>query len=433
MTGDPLVLVFNSGSSSIKYQLIEMTGRRRLASGLVERVGGPGAGRLVHKTGDGEKYETEGDIPDHAAGMAAVLKAFAEAGPSLGGEGDGGKGPSREGDGGGGHSRGGDGGEGPRGGRSRLAAIGHRVVHGGDRFADPVLIDDDVIGVIMDVSPLAPLHNLANLALIDVARKTFPDVPQVAVFDTAFHQTLPPAAYTYAVPKEWRERLGVRRYGFHGTSHRYVSRRAAAMLGKTPEDVNVIVLHLGNGASAAAIAGGRSVETSMGLTPLEGLVMGTRSGDIDPALPAYLERVASLSGAAVDKALNNESGLLALAGSNDMRDVQAAAATDESASLALDVYHHRIRKYVGAYYAVLGRVDAIVFTAGIGEHDIQVRELSLSGLERLGITVDVSLNAAENGGERFVSPPGAEVAVLVIPTDEEIEIAEQALAVVNVL
>jgi acetate kinase len=252
------------------------------------------------------------------------------------------------------------------------------------------------------------------------------------VFDTAFHQTLPPEAYTYAVPAEWAAEHGVRRYGFHGTSYAYVSRRAAELLGRDPSELNQIVLHLGNGASAAAIERGRSVDTSMGLTPLEGLVMGTRSGDVDPALPAHLARTAGLTLQEVDDALTRRSGLLALAGASDMRQVRAKAeAGDEGARLALAVYCYRIRKYVGAYYAVLGRVDAVVFTGGVGENDPYTRADSLAGLDRLGIAVDPERNFAAAPAERFISPPDAEVAVLVIPTDEELEIAAQSLAVVR--
>jgi acetate kinase len=303
-------------------------------------------------------------------------------------------------------------------------------VHGGDRFDQPTLVDDAVLAEIRELTALAPLHNPANATGIEVARKAFPDVPHIAVFDTAFHRTLPPAAYTYAVPREWRDRYSVRRYGFHGTSHQYVARQAARLLGKAPQETNLIVLHLGNGASVCAVEGGRSVETSMGLTPLEGLVMGTRSGDLDPAVPAYLERVAGFDAKRIDDALNQESGLLALAGSNDLRDVgRARESGDGDARLAIDVYCHRIRKYIGAYYAVLCRVDAVVFTAGVGENDDLVRGLALRGLERLGIVVDEQRNRAAGSGERFISPEGAEVPVLVVPTDEELEIAEQALAV----
>jgi acetate kinase len=400
------VLVLNVGSSSIKYQLLELDpddhdhdadGGNRLATGLVDRIGGGGEGTLTHKRPDAKPHEVTSTFEDHAHALTAILAAFHEAGPDLD--------------------------------AIKLTAVGHRVVHGGTEFTRATVLDDDVLERIRALSPLAPLHNPPNITGIEVARQAFPDVPQVAVFDTAFHRTLPEAAHTYAVPLAWREQHAVRRYGFHGTSQQYVSRRAAAFLGRPVAEANLIVLHLGNGASVSAIEAGRSVETSMGLTPLEGLVMGTRSGDLDPAIPEYLQRVAGLDAEAVDNALNKESGLLGLAGSNDLRDVKRKAADgDPAAKLAIDVYCHRIRKYVGAYYAVLGRVDAIVFTAGVGENDPRTRALSLAGLERLGIAVDEGRNVAEQNGERFVSPDGSEVAVLVIPTDEEIEIARQSLA-----
>lgn len=365
------VLVLNTGSSSVKYQLIDMRGRERKASGLVERANGPDA----------------------------VAKALA-AEPALAG--------------------------------ASLAAVGHRVVHGGRRFTAPVLLDDTTLGEIRQLAPLAPLHIPPNVAGIEVARGIYPAVPHVAVFDTAFHRHLPAHAYTYAVPRAWREDFAVRRYGFHGISYQYVSRRAAALLERDAAAVNLIVLHLGNGASACAVEAGRSVETSMGLTPLEGLVMGSRSGDVDPALAAYLARTAGLDSAAVEAALNRDSGLLGLGGSNDLRDVRSAAGRgDEDARLAIDVYCHRIRKYVGAYYAVLGRVDAVVFTGGVGEHDGGVRAQSLGGLDQLGVAVDPVRNAAAQSGARFVSPDGARVPVLVVPTDEEIEIADQSLALVT--
>ena len=304
-----------------------------------------------------------------------------------------------------------------------VEAVAHRVVHGGERFSAPVLIDDAVVAAIRDLAVLAPLHNPANADGIEVARRALPAVPHVAVFDTAFHATLPPRAYTYAVPRAW----GVRRYGFHGTSHAYVSRAAARVLGRS--DVDVIVLHLGNGASVTAVANGRSIDTSMGLTPLEGLVMGTRSGDVDPALVLHLRRTRNLSTDEIDVGLNSRSGLLALAGDNDMREVHRRAGTgDQAAELALDVYCYRIRKYVGAYLAALGGADAIVFTAGVGENDAVVRERSLAGLQRLGIEVDPARNAA---GATVISPVGAEVAVLVIATDEELEMATQTAELVR--
>lgn len=381
------VLVLNCGSSSIKYQLLDSTSTH--ASGLLERIGEE-TGTLTHNSS-----KTEDHYPDHETGLRAILKAFEDHGPSLTG----------------------------------VVAVGHRVVHGGDRFSDPVLIDDAVEKAIDELTPLAPLHNPANLEGIRVARGAFPRLPHVAVFDTAFHQTLPPHAHTYAVPRSWAD-LGVRRYGFHGTSCAYISRRAAAILEKPFP--NIIVLHLGNGASATAVSGGRSVETSMGLTPLEGLVMGSRSGDVDPALPAYLSRVAGLSLLEIDAALNKHSGMVGLAGAGDLREVwRRADAGDAQAADALDIYCHRIRKYVGAYYAVLGSVDAIVFTAGVGENDPRIRSRALANLDRLGIKLDSARNESPSRAERVISAPDADVTVLVIPTNEELEIATQALAVTN--
>lgn len=379
------VLVINTGSSTVKYELVEVESGERPVRGVVERIG-EDEGLLTHDDGGGSPYTRKGRFADHEAALAAVIKVLGDIDPQ---------------------------------------AVGHRVVHGGTRFRDPVLIDDEVIAAIEELVPLAPLHNPVNLTGIRVTRAAFPGVPQVAVFDTAYHQTLPPSAYTYAVPGAW----GVRRFGFHGTSCAYVARRAAAMLGRDLRRTNLVVLHLGNGASATAVAAGESVETSMGLTPMEGLVMGTRSGDVDPALPGYLARVHGLDAAEAEDALTYQSGLLALAGSADMRTVRRHAAEgDPAALLARQVYCHRIRKYVGAYYAVLGRVDAIVFTGGVGEHDAEVRAAALAGLDRLGITVDPARNDSRSADERAVSPPGAEVAVLVIPTDEEWEIARQAMA-----
>jgi len=390
------VLVLNSGSSSIKYQLLDPRTGEVAAYGLAERIGEQES-TLTHH-GPGEPYVRHEPYSDHEAGLTAVLAAFDAVGPSLA--------------------------------KAGLTAVGHRVVHGGDRYSAPVLVDDAVEKAIEALEPLAPLHNPANLEGIRVARRVFPDLAHVAVFDTAFHQTLPPSAYTYAVPREW---TAVRRYGFHGTSHAYVSRQAAQLLGRPYDRTSTIVLHLGNGASATAVAGGRSVDTSMGLTPLEGLVMGTRSGDVDPALPAFLARTRGIAVEEIDRELNTRSGLLGLAGANDLREVwRRADAGDEAAALAMDVYCHRLRKYIGAYYAVLlaetGRVDAVVFTAGVGEHDPRTRAKALSGLDRLGIVVDPERNQAGSGGPRFISPDGAETAVLVVPTNEELEIALQTAA-----
>lgn len=338
-------------------------------------------------------------MPDHDAAFAWMLRAFAEHGPSLE--------------------------------ERPPVAVGHRVVQGGARFFEPTVITELVKINIDELSVLAPLHNPANLAGIVAAERAFPSVPHVAVFDTAFHQTMPPAAYTYAIDAEVAARHRVRRYGFHGTSHQYVSRAAAAFLGRPVEDLKLIVLHLGNGASACAVDGGRSVETSMGMTPLEGLVMGTRSGDLDPAVLLHLQRRAGLDVAGVDDLLNKRSGILGLGGHGDMRDLVAAAESgDARAELALEVYCHRIRSYVGAYAAQLGRLDAVVFTAGVGENAAPVRARALAGLEWFGIEVDAERNAAR-GGARRISPDGARVEVLVVPTDEELEIARQTVEVVG--
>jgi acetate kinase len=314
-------------------------------------------------------------------------------------------------------------------GAADLTAVGHRVVHGGPRFREPVLLDDVVVAAIRDLVPLAPLHNPAGLAGIDAARALLPGIPQVAVFDTAFHATLPAAAAAYAIDRDLADRYDIRRYGFHGISHRYVSRATADLLRRPVTELNTIVLHLGNGASACAVAGGRSVETSMGLTPLEGLVMGTRVGDIDPAVAFHLIRVAGLDPAAVEDLYQHRSGLLGLCGTNDVRDIQTRL-TDPAARHALDVYCHRIRKYVGAYHAVLGRLDAIAFTAGVGEHSAVVRAGSLAALEPLGIAIDPALNESGDG-PRVISPPGSRVAVCVVPTDEEAGIAEETLSLLS--
>ena len=391
-----LVLVVNAGSSSLKYDLIDVDAAESRASGLVERIGEP-TSRAKHSV-DGTDHRTEGRCADHGAAFELLLGAFREHGPDLGG--------------------------------LELAAVGHRVVHGGAQFSAPTRIDDEVEATIERLIPLAPLHNPANLEGIRVARAHFPDVPQVAVFDTAFHQTLPPHAYTYAVSRAWRDEHRVRRYGFHGTSHAYVSRRAAELLGLPVEAANVIVLHLGNGASATAVAGGRSVDTSMGLSPLEGLVMGTRPGDLDPSLPAHLAR-AGVSLEEYDRALNKESGLKGLTGSNDFRELEdRVAAGDADARLAFDVVAHRLRKYIGAYAAVLGRVDAVAFTAGVGEHSPMLRAAALDGLgDLLGIEVDAAANDAATSGEHRISTASSRVAVLVLPTQEELEIAREAAGV----
>lgn len=392
------VLVVNSGSSSLKYQLVDVEQGTALATGLVERIGQP-EGRATHMDAAGAEFRDELAVPDHDAAFAWMLRAFAECGPSLD--------------------------------ENAPVAVGHRVVQGGARFFEPTVITELVKINIDELSVLAPLHNPANLAGIVAAERAFPDVPHVAVFDTAFHQTMPPAAYTYAIDRDVAEKHRVRRYGFHGTSHRYVSRAAASFLGRPVEELKLIVLHLGNGASACAVDGGRSVETSMGMTPLEGLVMGTRSGDVDPAVLLHLQRRAGLDVDGVDDLLNKRSGILGLGGHGDMRDLVAAAESgDARAELALEAYAHRIRSYVGAYAAQLGRVDAIVFTAGVGENAAEVRRRSLAGLEGFGVEVDVARNAARGREARRISTDDSRTQVLVVPTNEELEIARQTRDVV---
>ncbi|WP_442814204.1 acetate kinase [Streptomyces sp. NBC_00151] len=394
------VLVLNSGSSSVKYQLLDMRDGIRLAVGLVERIG-EGTSLLRHTTRTtGETRERADTFADHEAALKAMAEELAVDGLGL---------------------------DSPE-----LAAIGHRVVHGGQTFTEPTVIDDAVLAEIERLIPVAPLHNPANLTGIRTAMALRPDLPQVAIFDTAFHTTMPEAAARYAIDVATADEHRIRRYGFHGTSHAYVSRTTAELLGKAPEEVNVIVLHLGNGASASAVRGGRCVDTSMGLTPLEGLVMGTRSGDVDPAVIFHLERVGGMSTDEIDTLLNKKSGLIGLCGDNDMREIRRRVDEgDEQARLAFDIYIHRLKKYIGAYYAVLGRVDAVAFTAGVGENAAPVREAAIRGLEELGLAVDGELNAVRGAEPRLISPPYARVAVAVVPTDEELEIATQTYALVG--
>jgi len=315
---------------------------------------------------------------------------------------------------------------------SELSAIGHRVVHGGESFREPTLINAAVVKQIRDIIPLAPLHNPANLMGIEVALQQAPDVPQVAVFDTAFHQSIPAHAYRYALPDLFYIEQHVRRYGFHGTSHGYVAKQAAALLGKPLTSLKLITLHLGNGASAAAIAQGRSVDTSMGMTPLEGLMMGTRCGDMDPAIHFYLSRTTGLGNDEIESLLNTESGLKGICGANDMRAVhRLAEAGDAQARLALEMYCYRIKKYIGAYYAALGGLDAVVFTGGIGENDALVREQCCTGLETLGIVLDTQKNASTRSGAFALHRETSLVSLLVIPTNEELEIARQAVSCIQ--
>ncbi len=393
------VLIVNSGSSSIKYQIIDMDSETLVAKGLIERIG-TGHGIVNHTDPEGEKHTFEQPILDHIAGFRAMTDACAEYGPHLAEIG--------------------------------IVAVGHRVVQGGARFIAPTIIDDAVIRTVEEISPLAPLHNPPNLLGIRAARETFPDIPHVAIFDTAFHQTMPPEAYTYAIDANLAAQYRIRRYGFHGTSHKYVSELAAEYLQLPYDDVNTIVLHIGNGVSVTAVRGGQSIDTSMGMTPLEGLVMGTRSGDIDPGILFHLHRQAGMTTDQLDDLLNRRSGLLGMTGSSDMRDVLSSAQRgDERAQLALATYCHRLKGYVGAYYAQLGRVDAIVFTAGVGENVPEIREGTLAGLEHMGIRLDHNKNHDRGNGIRAISTPESEVGILVIPTNEELEIARQTVQAIS--
>lgn len=390
------ILVMNAGSSSMKYQLIDTQSETRLATGLVERIGSAHA-TVVHKSSE-HSFNHTAEIRDHAAAFTEVERVFAHCGTPLA--------------------------------QMNLLAVGHRVVQGGEHFIAPTLIDDEVAAKILELADLAPLHNPAHYQAIQAARQVFPQVPHVAVFDTAFHQTLPPKAYTYAIDAKIARDYGVRRYGFHGTSHQIVSRRAAKFAGIPLDNSKQIVLHLGNGASACAVLNGRSVDTSMGLTPLQGLVMGTRSGDIDPSVVFHLAQQASLELDEINELLNKGSGLYGMAGSNDFRDVRAAAESgDLLAQRALEVYAYRIRHYIGAYYLELGGLDTLVFTAGLGENAPLMREMVCEGLGHLGIELDREKNRAMSSEKREISAPGSQVKVLVIPTDEELEIARQVRTV----
>ncbi|HID09699.1 MAG TPA: acetate kinase [Candidatus Latescibacteria bacterium] len=394
------ILVLNCGSSSIKYKLFDMPDGGELAGGLLERIGEE-TSQLSHRAG-GRKARVDGKVADHWEGLKWVVEALLH--PEHGAIRD----------------------------PSEIGAVGHRVVHGGEQFMGSVPITPEVVEAIREFSGLAPLHNPPNLIGIQAAQELLPGVPQVAVFDTAFHGTMPRYAYLYAIPYEYYQKYRIRRYGFHGTSHRYVSMRAAELLGRPLKELKLITCHLGNGCSVAAVRGGRSVDTSMGFTPLEGLVMGTRSGDVDPAIVPFLAREEGLSVEEVERVLNKKSGLLGLSGvSNDMREVERAAREgEERAEIALEVFAYRVKKYIGAYTAVLGGVDAIVFTGGIGENAYRMRERICEGLEGLGITLDPECNRRTVGRrEGEIGRDDAPVRILVVPTDEELLIARDTLEV----
>lgn len=397
------VLVINSGSSSIKYQLFDMKSKKVLASGLMEQIGEK-TSQLKHKTrqenGGMQTLVQNDPVADHVEGFDKIMEMFASTGALKDSD--------------------------------VLFGIGHRVVHGGEAFHEPTLITDTVIETIREQVPLAPLHNHPNLLGIEVTVARRPEIPQVAVFDTAFHQTIPSYSYLYALPYELADSLHIRRYGFHGTSHQYVSKAAAQHLQLPLEELNLITCHLGNGASVCAVKDGRSMDTSMGLTPLEGLIMGTRSGDIDPAVVFYLSRKTGKSIDELDALLNKESGMKGICGVNDMREIEdLAAAGNKKALLALDMYCYRLKKYIGSYTAILGRVDALVFTAGVGENSDLVRARACAGLSTLGIILDDQKNKRGASGLFEVHTESSPVKILVIPTNEELEIAEQTVSCIR--
>jgi acetate kinase len=397
------VIVVNCGSSSIKYETFDVNGLIPVTAGLLENIGGPDS-RLKHRyrTADGAWHEVveKRPVTDHREGFSCILEVSGRARADSA--------------------------------HLNIFGVGHRVVHGGEKFREPVIIDESTLETIRSLVPLAPLHNPANITGIAVMREMLPGVPQAAVFDTAFHQTMPPEAFLYALPYEYYQTHGVRRYGFHGSSHRYVAGEAARHLGAPPEKLNLITLHLGNGASAAAIERGKCVDTSMGLTPLEGLVMGTRCGDLDPAIPFFLAGKTGRPVEEMETVLNRESGLKGLCGVNDMREIQRRAGEGNvRARLALDMFCYRVKKYIGAYFAALGTVDALVFTGGIGENSAAVREKACRGLSALGIIVDPGRNNRVTGPVTEIQDDRGRVKILVIPTNEELEIARQTVAAIN--
>jgi len=394
------ILVINAGSSSLKYQLFEMESRSVLAKGLCERIGIDG--KLTHKVPGKDDYQVEIAMPTHSEAIASVIDALT----------------SKD--------------HGVVSSLSEISAVGHRVLHGGMKFSESVIINEKVKEAIVECIPLGPLHNPANLMGIDACEKVMPGVPQVAVFDTAFHQSMPEKSYMYALPYEYYEKYGVRKYGFHGTSHRYVAARTAEFLGKKPEELNIITCHLGNGSSIAAVKGGKCYDTTMGFTPLDGLIMGTRSGSIDPAIIGFISEKTGMNASDIVTMLNKKSGFLGMTGlSSDLRDVYAAAeAGDKKAILAKEMLDYQVTKYIGSYAAAMGGVDAVVFTAGIGENTWQLRENVSNALKFMGMGVDHEKNQCR-GVEKDISAEGATVKTLIIPTNEELMIAMDTEALVK--
>ncbi|WP_228568643.1 acetate kinase [Campylobacter sputorum] len=393
------ILVLNLGSSSIKFKLFEMDDKSVIASGLVEKIGEQSSYAKLKVEKNKEVFELTNAIKDHAQGLEVMEELFKKSGIMS------------------------DFGE--------LGGIGHRVVHGGSKYFKPTLVTEKVIQDIEDIIPLAPLHNPAHAIGIRSVMKKAPNVKNVVVFDTAFHQTMPKSSYMYALPYEYCEKYKIRKYGAHGTSHEYVSKAGAKFMNIDINNFNCITLHLGNGASASAIKDGKCFDTSMGLTPLEGLIMGTRCGDIDPAVLPYLKRIANIEVEEMDTIMNKKSGLYGICGTNDMRDVEEKMKTDEKAKLAFDMFCYRIKKYVGAYYAALSRVDAIIFTAGIGENDNLAREAICENMQSLGIAIDKEKNSIRSGEIRDISTKDAKVRTLIVPTDEEFAIASATLELVK--
>ena len=398
------ILTLNCGSSSVKYQLYDWDQKAVLATGQVERVTQDGS-RILHKVPGRDEHSVEHACPDHTAAIKLILDTLVD--PQLGAIGS----------------------------IDEVGAVGHRVVHGGEKFAKSVIVDDGVIESFRSIQSLAPLHNPANIQGIEAARAVLPAVPHCAIMDTAWHQTMPPEAYTYALPYSWYRDHGVRRYGFHGTSFLYTAKRAAVLLGKDPFETNLIIAHIGNGASMCAVRNGVSVDTSMGLTPLEGLVMGTRSGDIDPAIPFYMVNQAGMPMEEVERALNKKSGVLGITEEFvDRRDTEIAAGKGNTqAALAIEVEGYRIRKYIGAYAAALGRVDAVVFTAGVGERGPTIRAKALENLSLMGISVDAEKNGLSRtkNAETDIATDDSPTRIFVIPTDEELVMTEDTYALVN--
>lgn len=396
------VLVINCGSSSLKYQVLDMEHEKLLAKGLVERIGIEGSVITHTKVETDEKWKNEVPMPTHTEAIQQVLDAIVDKD------------------------------HGVIESMNEIGAVGHRVVHAGEKYAHSVLIDDDVIKALEECIDLAPLHNPPNLLGIEACRKLMPDTPMVGVFDTAFHQTMPPESYIYALPYEYYEKYGVRRYGFHGTSHKYVAQRAADILNVNLDDLKLITCHLGNGASVSAVKRGVCIDTSMGFTPLEGLVMGTRCGDIDPAIIEFIRKKEGLDGKGVDEVLNKKSGVLGISGvSSDFRDLEAAAEEgNERAQLALKVFAHKVRFYIGAYIAEMNGVDALVFTAGVGENDIGMRDIICNDLGNLGIKLDVVKNRVR-GKETVISRDDSPVKIVLIPTNEELMIARDTVEIVE--